>query len=132
MSEDVIFTGEAYRERLALQDICPIRDVLDRIGDKWSSLLIFILSERSHRFGELRRAIPDISQRMLTQTLRELQEDGLISRTVHPTTPPSTEYALTDLGRSLVVPLTGLLRWAESRHEEIKRAREHYAAATAA
>lgn len=132
MSEDVVFTAQAYHERLALPEICPIRDVLDRIGDKWSSLVIFILSERSHRFGELRRAIPDISQRMLTQTLRELQEDGLISRTVHPTTPPSTEYALTDLGRSLVVPLTGLLRWAESSHEEIKRARAAYAAIAAA
>jgi DNA-binding HxlR family transcriptional regulator len=129
MSEDLVFTAKAYREQQALPGICPIRDVLDRIGDKWSTLLIFTLSERSHRFGELRRAIPDISQRMLTQTLRELQEDGLISRTVHPTTPPSTEYALTDLGRSLVVPLTGLLRWAEDRHAAIKQARANYAAA---
>jgi DNA-binding HxlR family transcriptional regulator len=123
------FTAERYRERMSLPEICPIRDVLDRVGDKWSTLLIFTLAERSHRFGELRRAIPDISQRMLTQTLRELQEDGLISRTVHPTTPPSTEYALTELGRSLVAPLTALARWAESHHEQIKRARVDYAAA---
>ena len=130
MSEDVVFTAERYRERKDLPDICPIRDVLDRVGDKWSTLLIFTLAERSHRFGELRRAISDISQRMLTQTLRELQEDGMISRTVHPTTPPSTEYALTNLGRSLVEPLTALARWAESHHEEIKRARADYVAAT--
>jgi len=129
MSDDFTFTAERYREQSALPDICPIRDVLDRVGDKWSTLLIFTLAERSHRFGELRRAIPDISQRMLTQTLRELQEDGLISRTVHPTTPPSTEYALTDLGRSLVAPLTALARWAESHHDEIKKARVDYAAA---
>ena len=129
MNDDIAFTAERYRERRSLADICPIRDVLDRVGDKWSTLLIFTLAERSRRFGELRRAIPDISQRMLTQTLRELQEDGLISRTVHPTTPPSTEYALTDLGRSLVAPLTALARWAESHHDEIKKARVDYAAA---
>jgi len=131
MSEYAALTAQRYREQKDLYEVCPIRDVLDRVGDKWSTLLIFTLAERSHRFGELRRAITDISQRMLTQTLRELQEDGMISRTVHPTTPPSTEYALTDLGRSLVEPLTGLARWAESRHDEIKRARVAYAAATA-
>ena len=130
MSDDATYTAQRYREQKDLADICPIRDVLDRVGDKWSVLLIFTLAERSHRFGELRRAVTDISQRMLTQTLRELQEDGMISRTVHPTTPPSTEYALTDLGRSLVEPLTGLARWAESHHEEIKHARADYAAAT--
>jgi DNA-binding HxlR family transcriptional regulator len=129
MNETTPFTAAHYREQQARNEICPVRDVLDRIGDKWSTLLIFTLAERSHRFGELRRAIGDISQRMLTQTLRELQEDGLISRTVHPTTPPSTEYALTGLGRSLVAPLTGLLRWAEENHGEIKRARTAYAAA---
>ena len=129
MTEDMPFTAQRYREQRALPDLCPIRDVLDRVGDKWSTLLIFTLAERSHRFGELRRAIPDISQRMLTQTLRELQEDGLISRTVHPTTPPSTEYALTDLGRSLVEPLSELARWAESHHARIQQARAVYAAA---
>ena len=129
MSDKSSYTAEFYRRQRELDEVCPIRDVLDRVGDKWSTLLIFTLAERSHRFGELRRAIPDISQRMLTQTLRELQEDGLISRTVHPTTPPSTEYALTDLGRSLVAPLTALARWAESHHDEIKKARVDYAAA---
>ena len=123
------YTAERYRQQKALNEVCPVRDVLDRVGDKWSTLLIFTLAERSHRFGELRRAIPDISQRMLTQTLRELQEDGLISRTVHPTTPPSTEYALTDLGRSLVEPLSALARWAESHHARIQQARAVYAAA---
>lgn len=129
MNDTPTFTSQRYREQKALSEICPVRDVLDRIGDKWSTLLILTLAERSHRFGELRRAIPDISQRMLTQTLRELQEDGLISRTVHPTTPPTTEYALTELGRSLVVPLSALLRWAEDHHQEIRRARTGYSPA---
>ena len=131
MTGQTAFTAATYRQQRELQEVCPVRDVLDRIGDKWSTLLIFTLAERKHRFGELRRAISDISQRMLTQTLRELQEDGLISRTVHPTTPPSTEYALTDLGRSLVEPLSGLLRWAEKNHGEIKQARIRYTAAAA-
>lgn len=131
MSETSPFTAEHYRAQRALDEVCPVRDVLDRIGDKWSCLLIFTLAERSHRFGELRRAIADISQRMLTQTLRELQEDGLVSRTVHPTTPPSTEYALTPLGRSLVGPLTGVLHWAEANHGAIKEARRLYIAPAA-
>ena len=129
MSKNPTSAAERYRAQRDLTEICPIRDVLDRIGDKWSTLLIFVLAERPHRFGELRRAIFDISQRMLTQTLRELQEDGLISRTVHPTTPPSTEYALTELGRSLVGPLSALLRWAEDHHQDIKQARAAYSAA---
>jgi len=125
------YTAEKYRQQRALNEVCPIRDVLDRVGDKWSTLLIFTLSERPHRFGELRRAISDISQRMLTQTLRELQEDGLVNRTVFPTTPPSTEYELTPLGRSLVDPLTHLLRWAEANHAAIKEARKGYVAPAA-
>ena len=105
---------------------CPIRDVLDQIGDKWSTLLILFLGERAHRFGELRRAVPDISQRMLTQTLRDLQRDGLVSRHVYPTVPPSVEYRLTPLGRSLLEPLSHLTRWAESHHPEIRLARSAF------
>jgi DNA-binding HxlR family transcriptional regulator len=80
---------------------CPVRQVLDQIGDKWSTLMLLSLSEKPYRFGELRRLIPDISQRMLTQTLRDLQRNGLILRTVFPTQPPSVEYRLTPLGESL-------------------------------
>src|SRR5437588_117214 len=89
---------------------CPTRNVLDRIGDKWSILIVMTLAERKRRFGELRREIPDISQRMLTQTLRDLQRDGLISRHVFPTNPPSVEYRLTDLGTSLLAPMAALVR----------------------
>jgi len=102
---------------------CAIRGVLDRIGDKWSYLLIMHLAERPHRFGELRRAVDDISQRMLTETLRSLQRDGLIDRTVFPTTPPSVEYKLTELGESLLVPMRGLVAWADQQLGEITEAR---------
>jgi DNA-binding HxlR family transcriptional regulator len=106
---------------------CPVRDVLDQIGDKWSTLLLLTLGERSHRFGELRRAVPDISQRMLTQTLRDLQRDGLISRHVHPTVPPSVEYRLTPLGQSLLEPLAHLVSWAETNYGAISAARTTFA-----
>lgn len=104
-------------------DECAIRGVLDRIGDKWSFLLILKLAEHPHRFGELRRAVDDISQRMLTQTLRSLQRDGLISRTVLSTTPPSVEYRLTTLGQSLLEPMQSLVNWADLNHTVIKAAR---------
>jgi DNA-binding HxlR family transcriptional regulator len=105
---------------------CPVRGVLDRIGDKWSTLIVITLAERPLRFGELRRTIPDISQRMLTQTLRDLQRDGLISRHVFPTQPPSVEYRLTEMGQSLLEPLAGLVRWAEAHHGTIRGARSDY------
>lgn len=105
---------------------CPVRDVLDRIGDKWSVLMLLVLSDGPLRFGALRRAVPDISQRMLTQTLRDLQRDGLVDRTVHPTVPPSVEYALTSLGRSILGPLSGLVDWADGHHAEIRAARVEF------
>jgi DNA-binding HxlR family transcriptional regulator len=105
---------------------CPVRDVLDQIGDKWSTLMLVVLAERPHRFGELRRSIPDISQRMLTQTLRDLQRDGLIRRQVFPTVPPSVEYALTPLGQSLLDPLVALIRWADAHHSAIRSARTEF------
>lgn len=119
------------RYRAGGQDFlrCPVRQVLDQIGDKWSTLFIQLLGERPHRFGELRRAVPDISQRMLTQTLRDLQRDGLVSRHVFPTVPPGVEYRLTPLGESLLEPLSHLVRWAERNFEDIRRCRQEFAAA---
>ncbi len=105
---------------------CPVRDVIDRIAGKWSTLLLEALSHRPYRFGELRRLVPDISQRMLTQTLRDLQRDGYIEREVFPTKPPSVEYRMTDLGRSLFEPLSKVLRWAEKNHSSVKAARAKY------
>lgn len=106
--------------------VCPVRTIMDMVGSKWSALLIIALAERPHRFGQIKRAISDISQRMLTQSLRELQRDGLISRTVHPTAPPTVEYALTPLGESLLEPLTRLIGWAHTNQATIAAARMEY------
>jgi DNA-binding HxlR family transcriptional regulator len=105
---------------------CPIRGVLDRIGDKWSTLLIITLQDGPKRFGVLRRAVPDISQRMLTQTLRHLQRDGFVARQVFDTVPPSVEYSLTPLGQSLLLPLAGLVDWASTHQPSILKARDQF------
>ena len=119
------------RMRQTLPDpaLCPVRDVLDQLADKWSVLILTTLAERPYRFGELRRAIGDISQRMLTQTLRDLQADGLIEREVFPTTPPGVEYRLSPMGRSFLVPLAALVDWAYANHDDIRTARRLFAAA---
>jgi len=93
-------------------DQCPVTDVLRRIGDKWTVLVVVLLGQRPHRFNDLHRGIETISQRMLTRTLRGLAEDGLVHREVLPTNPPSVEYSLTRLGRSLLEPLSILAEWA--------------------
>lgn len=110
----------------ALTALCPIRDVLDHIGDKWSVLLLSQLRDGPKRFGALRRAVTDISQRMLTETLKDLQRDGFVSRTVHPTVPPSVEYALTDLGRDLLGPVDQLVEWVTMHHDEVREARARF------
>lgn len=118
--------ADGNRQTLELNQKCPVRDVLDRIGDKWSVLLLSEMCNGPSRFGVLRRRVPDISQRMLTETLRHLQRDGLITRTVYPTVPPSVEYALTDLGRSLLVPLGSLVEWSSAHHDRVRDARQRY------
>lgn len=105
---------------------CPVRDVLDRIGDTWSLLTIMQLSGKKQRFNQLRRSIPGISQRMLTVTLRHLERDGLIHRRVYPTTPPQVEYELTELGRTLETPIRALTDWAFEYQPKINRNREQY------
>lgn len=108
------------------QHDCPIREVLDRIGDKWSVLVVVLLGTGTHRFSELHRAIDGVSQRMLTVTLRGLERDGLVSRTVHPSVPPRVEYALTDLGRTLLGPLSAVSDWAIAHRDNIRDARASY------
>ena len=105
---------------------CPVRDVLDCIGDKWSILMIMTLAMRPQRFSELHRAIRDISKRMLTQTLRDLERDGLITRHVFPTKPPSVEYGLSPLGQSLLDPMASLVDWADRRYSDIHAARVRF------
>ncbi|WP_248960573.1 winged helix-turn-helix transcriptional regulator [Sphaerisporangium perillae] len=111
---------------LTMGSDCPVREVLDRVGDKWSVLIVVLLGQRTHRFSELHRSIDGISQRMLTLTLRALVRDGLVERTAHATVPPRVEYELTELGRTLLVPLTALDRWAVEHRNDIRAARERY------
>ncbi|MGY1607515.1 winged helix-turn-helix transcriptional regulator [Geodermatophilus sp. SYSU D00700] len=117
-------TAPATSRRAA--DPCPVRDVLDRVGDKWSVLLVVRLQQGPARFSALLRGVEGVSRRMLTRTLRLLERDGLVSRTVYPTTPPSVEYALTDLGRELAGPLDALTGWAVRHRADVERARHEY------
>lgn len=116
---------EIYRSNGGL-DACPIRTVVQNIFDKWSPLLLMALAEKPYRFGELRRLVPDISQRMLTQTLRDLQRDGYVHREVFPTKPPSVEYSLTDTGRSMYAALEHLFHWAENNVGAVRAARKQF------
>lgn len=111
---------------------CPIRDVMDNISGKWCLLMMLELTGGPKRFSELRRNVPDISQRMLTQTLRDLQRDGYIMRTVYPTQPPSVEYRLTELGISFMRPIEALVDWAEQNHDSIRRSRAEFDQSAAA
>ena len=105
---------------------CPLRDVLDRVGDKWSVLVVVLLKDGRLRFSDLRRSVEGISQRMLTHTLRQLERDGLVERTVYPSVPVRVEYELTPLGRTLIEPLAALAEWAESHRSVILSARAAY------
>lgn len=110
---------------------CPVRDVLDRIGDKWSVMAITLLGDGPLRFMELKREIGLVSQRMLTRTLRALERDGLLTRTVYPTVPPRVDYELTPLGRSLHATLSELAAWAFAHNDQIAAARADYDASQA-
>ena len=129
-------TGKTEGERVIVvmgmafsREQCPVRDVIDNIGGKWNTLMILALADGPMRFSALRRLIPDISQRMLTQTLRDLQRDGYIGRRVFPTQPPSVEYSLTPLGQSFLVLVKGLVDWSVEHHQAIRSARVKYDAA---
>ncbi|MES2388199.1 MAG: helix-turn-helix domain-containing protein [Bacteroidota bacterium] len=112
---------------------CPVRDILDRFGDKWSLLILLTLSGAgSRRFGELSKELPDISQKMLTVTLRALEADGLVSRRLYAEIPPRTEYKLTDLGESLIPFINGLLGWAKQNTDTILKTRQIYQEKTTA
>ena len=106
--------------------LCPVRDVLDGIGDKWSTLILMSLAAKPLRFSAVRRAVPDISKRMLTQTLRSLERDGLISRRVFATKPPSVEYDLTTLGETLLESMGALVGWAERSHPVVVQSRVRF------
>jgi len=109
-----------YNER------CPTRVVLDRIADKWTVLIVGALENKTKRFGELRREIGGVSQKMLTQTLRGLERDGIVTRVVYASVPPKVEYSLTELGRTLVGILEAIREWSEKNIQDVLRARDHY------
>ena len=110
---------------------CPATTVLRRVGDKWSPVLLSLLAERGYGFNELDRSVEGLSRRMLIRTLRALERDGLVSRTVQPTVPPRVDYALTDLGRSIRVRLVALGEWAVAHEAELRAAQARYDAGVA-
>jgi len=105
---------------------CPVRTVLDHVAAKWTSLILLELSLEPKRFNALGRALPDISKRMLTQSLRDLERDGLVERQVFDTKPPSVQYSLSDLGRSVMKPLLHMVDWAADHHDDITRNRARF------
>lgn len=109
-----------------VREDCDVRQILDRIADKWSLLVISLLERKTMRFGELGREIDGISKRMLTVTLRNLERDGLIHRTIYAEVPPRVEYRLSDLGCTLLGTIQALVTWTEQHQDEIARARERF------
>lgn len=109
-----------------LNSQCPTRQVLDLIADKWTTLLIYLLARGKQRYGDLHRQVDGISQKMLTQTLRKLERDGLVIRHVYPEVPPRTEYELTKLGHTLIEPMSALCEWAGVHLAELEQARKRY------
>jgi len=117
---------ENYKKFSGLED-CPVRNVLDRVGDKWSILIISILGEcGTTRFNQLNQKIGNISQKMLTVTLRTLEADGLVRRTIYPEIPPRVEYNLTPMGKSLLPAIEGLTHWAQENMPAVLASREQY------
>lgn len=116
----------SLREQCNSEGAREVKRVLSRVGDKWSLLVITLLGHRAMRFNEIRREVDEISQRMLTLTLRNLERDGLVLRTVYPTVPPKVEYELTELGSTLLETIQTLVNWTISHLDDIARAREAY------
>ncbi|OFI36492.1 transcriptional regulator [Arthrobacter sp. SW1] len=105
---------------------CPSRVIFQRIGDKWASLVVQVLADGPVRFSDLRKMVSVVTPKVLTQTLRSLERDGLVTRTIHAQVPPRVDYELTELGRSLLEPLAQLRQWAESHVPAILAARDAY------
>lgn len=117
-------------EKNTIIEICPVRNVIARFGNKWALLVILILSENKVlRFSELKKMIPDVSSRMLSSTLRTLEADGLVSRKVYPEVPPKVEYSLTETGLSLIPFIVQLTEWAQKHMKSIMKHREKFEAA---
>jgi DNA-binding HxlR family transcriptional regulator len=115
-----------FMVRIEQVDYCPSRAAIDMIADKWTVLVICALIGNVRRYNELQRTVGNITQKVLTDTLRKLERDGLVTRTVYPVVPPKVEYELTELGNSLVPLIMNLFNWAESNMNEVEIARERY------
>jgi DNA-binding HxlR family transcriptional regulator len=128
----MIITGQPGADAVRDEDGRPssdctaVNDILSTIGDKWTVLIVMTLSKGPMRFNEIRRAVDGISQRMLTLTLRGLERDGFATRTVFPTVPPRVDYALTELGKTLIQPLTAIGTWAIAHRDEVADARANF------
>ena len=119
-------TNESGRRIFINDDNCPIRDVVAQIGDKWSMLILFAIADGPDRFNSLKKRIQGISQRMLTQTLRDLEREGFVNRTLYPEVPIRVEYELTKVGSELVKHLYSIVSWAGNNHSLIKKSRISY------
>src|ERR1700691_5605305 len=119
-------TSKSLGNSCNTEEAIEVRRILTRVGDKWSILVIALLDRGPRRFTELRREVEGISQRMLTLTLRQLERDGLVSRTVYPVVPPKVEYELTELGGTLLTSIQSLVTWATDHRFEVADARELY------
>jgi DNA-binding HxlR family transcriptional regulator len=129
--QDSTFLGPGYKKVTAqvhppLEDCRKVSQVLARVGDKWSVLVVMLLRDGPRRFNDIKRTVGGISQQMLTRTLRGLERDGMVTRTMFPTIPPQVEYALTDLGHSLSKPVLALGLWAQEHLTEIDAARSQF------
>ena len=114
------------KQHLPKPDCKVMRAILDRVGDTWSLYVVSTLQGGRMRFNEIRRSVAGISQRMLTRTLRDLERDGLVTRTVYPTKPPSVEYALTVIGSTLLEPANTLFTWAQKNYASVEQSRREY------
>jgi DNA-binding HxlR family transcriptional regulator len=129
--QDGTMMKPGHSEETMANDCVLLGSVLERIGDKWSILIVHMLAPHSMRFSELKRALGSISQKVLTSTLRGLERDGYVTRTVTPTRPPRADYELTDLGRDVLSRVTALAQWAHARRHDVDAARSRFDARAA-
>lgn len=111
---------------ILLSKDCPVRQILDLVGDKWTPPVLYILRSGTRRYSDFQRHIPGVSKKMLTQTLRQLESDGIVERTIYPVVPPKVEYKLTPFGEKLIEPIALLADWAWQHQEELKLVYERH------
>lgn len=116
--------AESHQPLCILDENCPLRQMFDLVGSRWTSSVLFVIGNDTKRFSELQKQIPGVSKKMLTQTLRHLERAGLLTRQVYPVVPPRTEYQLTDLGISILDPVAALAAWAVAHQPELRGIQE--------